>query len=251
MISYRKFLVEVGEAYFTEAPMPPRVDIVRYLWLAHQPAGFYTEPFHTIVIDLSQPEDVLFNRIKSDTRYEIGRARGKDGVACNAWFRPSQEVVDRFCALYDNFAKLKNLRAVNRARLKALNEVGALVLTCARRQGEEPLVWHAYISMAQQARLLYSASLFRQATDASVRNAIGRANRYLHWFDIMEFKSRGFAVLDLGGWYVGQTDRERLAINAFKQEFGGDVVQRFNCERAVSLKGQLAIWLRDLILKWR
>ena len=79
-----------------------------------------------------------------------------------------------------------------------------------------------------RARLFQSASSFRELDSSSMRSLTGRANRFQHWHDMLRFKEGGVVSYDFGGWYEGREDQERLRINSFKEEFGGQVVKAFN-----------------------
>jgi lipid II:glycine glycyltransferase (peptidoglycan interpeptide bridge formation enzyme) len=96
--------------------------------------------------------------------------------------------------------------------------------------------------------LFYSASLFRKVDSSTVRNKIGRANRYLHWQDMQRFKSEGISTYDFGGWYQGESDQQRLSINKFKEEFGGQIVKNYICERALTSKAKIFLRVRRLLL---
>jgi lipid II:glycine glycyltransferase (peptidoglycan interpeptide bridge formation enzyme) len=62
----------------------------------------------------------------------------------------------------------------------------------------------------------------------------------MYWRDMLRFKASGISTFDFGGYYLGSDDEEKLRINGFKEEFGGRVIQEFNCEKALTLKGELA-----------
>jgi len=91
---------------------------------------------------------------------------------------------------------------------------------------------------------LHSASLFREYSDTPTRNLIGRANRNLHWHDLLRYKEAGVPLFDFGGWYDGRDDEEQLRINAFKEEFGGRVVREFHCAVPASLRGRIVLFAR-------
>jgi hypothetical protein len=93
------------------------------------------------------------------------------------------------------------------------------------------------------ARLLQSVSPFRNHASFSDRNVMGRANRWLHWRDMCVLKEQGVVTYDLGGWYSGHSDREKLRINAFKEEFGGTPTVEFSWVVGISLVGRLVVWL--------
>jgi lipid II:glycine glycyltransferase (peptidoglycan interpeptide bridge formation enzyme) len=58
-------------------------------------------------------------------------------------------------------------------------------------------------------------------SDSSERNRIGRANRLLHWYEILTLKSLGFRLYDLGGIPLDSSDAAKNSIAQFKLEFGG------------------------------
>jgi hypothetical protein len=89
---------------------------------------------------------------------------------------------------------------------------------------------------------MWAGAIYRSTTDPTRRTIIGRANRLMYWRDMLRFKASGIGTFDFGGYYLGSEDAEKLRINAFKDEFGGRVIQEFNCERALTLKGRAALW---------
>lgn len=63
----------------------------------------------------------------------------------------------------------------------------------------KPAVFHTYILAGKTARLYQSCSEFRFDGNAH-RNAISRANRFLHWRDMLELKGLGFDTYDWAVW---------------------------------------------------
>jgi hypothetical protein len=69
----------------------------------------------------------------------------------------------------------------------------------------------------------------------------------LHYKDMLAFKAAGVRLYDFGGWYAGDTDTDLLRINKFKEEFGGNVELRYNCERGVTLLGKCALTIKRVM----
>ena len=115
------------------------------------------------------------------------------------------------------------------------------MLSCVDKDGTA-LGWHAYYVDTQRVVLLYSMASQRLCSDATQRQVIGRANRYLHWQDILKFKAEGLSVYDFGGWYDGKEDKGLLQINQFKEEFGGSNIEVYNSMQGRTVKGKLAVW---------
>src|SRR5205807_10670344 len=131
------------------------------------------------------------------------------------------DLVSTFADYYDDFARTKALRRVFRPRLDALAENRMLMLSRVTHEGMPTLVWHAYAAASGHVLLMHSASLFRSYADSSDRNLIGRANRYLHWHDLLWCKAAGYESYDLGGIHLGGEDPEASRITASKLAFGG------------------------------
>ena len=241
MITYNRLFLRVAEIYFGENHEGTRADIFKHLERPDAIQGVHCSPFYTLVIDLRRHESELLSNMDRNTRYEIQRGQEKDNFSAEVHLVCPTEVLLEFCQFYDRFAAIKGLRKVNRAKLRALRDASSLTLSFARQGEEAPIVWHSYIRARDCARLLLSASLFRSEADQRSRQLAGRANRFLHWADMLRFKAAGLSVLDMGGWYEGTADQDLLRINAFKKGFGGEVTRTFNAEVAGTLKGDLAL----------
>ena len=64
--------------------------------------------------------------------------------------------------------------------------------------------------------------------DSGERNKIGRANRLLHWHEILTLKNLGFRLYDLGGIPLDSSDAAKNSIAQFKLEFGGRLVVEYS-----------------------
>jgi hypothetical protein len=194
--------------------------LVQYNQCAHlEPAkGFRRLDFHTIVVALGQSEDALLGQCGKNTRYKINRAR-REGV-CFAL----EKDLHHFAEFFITFACQKSLSSLTDTQLKALAPY--LHVTKARLDGDD-LVMHSYLvdKKLGRARLLHSASHFRQKNETYPRNFIGRANRYLHFEDMLHFKNLGLELYDFGGYAKNTQDPDLQQINSFKEGFGGSIVQ--------------------------
>lgn len=247
MITLRRRFPRVVELWFDQdLPTPACADVAYLRQWAELPVGLDADNFSTRVIDLNQDVDGLNKALDSGTAYEIRRALSKDALACEFLFNPTPDDLTNFVAFYNGFALAKGLQLAPLDQMQARFASGLLHLSVARHMGEA-VVWHCYIGTPNRARLLYSASFFRDSNDKVHRALVGRANRALHWFDILEYKKRFCAWYDFGGWYTGTDNEQLLGINRFKQSFGGTVVVGYNAVLAISLIGRLKLGLA----KWR
>ena len=242
MITYEKAHVRVAEFFFDEQESRTPADIVRYQFRPDPVKGCESSDFHTLCLDLACDADTILSKIHKETRYQIRRA-GKDNFACEYHSHPDAALAEEFFGFYDRFANIKNVPLVNRTRISAFRRHDVLDLSRVRGADGRVLVWHAYLRMRNCARLIHSASHFRVA-DKLEATMMGRANRYLHWMDILHCKQTGLGVYDFGGWYAGRTNVEKLGINHFKESFGGERVHQYNADRSNSLMGAAALRAR-------
>src|SRR4051812_44294897 len=199
-IVFRRSGLAVGEIYFQAAAAWDlgSIDVLRIVASpAARSGGRRSNDAHTLAIDLGRDEDELFDDISADTRRKIRRALDTDESSTRLHEAPTPEVVGEFADAYDDFARGRALAPVFRPRLYALASAGSLLLSAVYSGEGRVLVWHAYAATAGHAHLLYSSSRLPDATQADERNLIGRANRLLHWHDIVHAKGRGLDVLDL------------------------------------------------------
>ncbi len=235
-----------GEVWCDEKP--PResgVDIVLYCQREAPIADARTAPFLSLVTDLSVEEDAITDKFGTDCRYKIRRAETKDGMRMEFITDPEARL-DEFRAFYDAFAGEKSLEPCDRQWLVAACQARQLALTSASRNGEA-LVWHAYVMSGKTARLQYTGSRFRNREN-DYRALVGRANRWLHWREMLRFKEMGIKRYDWGGLFEDESVPERAGINQFKKDFGGQQVRTYDCTVPVTLRGRIWLALRDA---WR
>jgi len=180
--------------------------------------GFMRSPFHTIHISLDGDDASILASFSKGTRYEVNRAM-RDGV-----FFSSDVRQDDFVRFYNEFALLKSRKCL---APEELDLMGAHLSVTSAGYGDEVLVMHCYLLDMQlrKVRLLYSASHFRAFGDSAERNLVARANRMLHYKDMLYYRERGYSCYDLGGISLEQNDQEKAHIANFKAGFGGCIVE--------------------------
>jgi lipid II:glycine glycyltransferase (peptidoglycan interpeptide bridge formation enzyme) len=245
MITIRGRFATYGEIWVDEEPpaLAP-VDVLAFRLRAKPPPDAQAAAFLTLVSDLAVDNAAMFARFASTVRYEIKRADSKDTLTAE-FVREPGAVLDEFCAFYDEFAKQKSLEPSYRRGLQAMCDAGQLALSAARQNGER-VIWHAYALSGTTAALLHSASHFRAMSSAE-RAVVARANRWLHWRDMLAFKDLGFLRYDWGGVFEDESDVEHASINSFKRRFGGRPHRAYNCIAAMTVKGRAYLAARHLL----
>lgn len=251
MITYRSRFLTRGEVWFDNEPDNGQpVDWVLYQQRSHPVPRSKMRYFHTFVIDLTQSCEQLQAQLNEDTAYKIRRARDRDKITCECHDPRDPAAMDRFEQMYNQFAAMKGLCPLDRARMEGLAAAGVLDLSVAKDPQGNALVYHANYRDPRRATALELPSLYRNLSDSKERNLIGRANRYLTWSDIMRYKEQGLKYFDFGGWYHGD-DPGLLKINEFKRGFGGRVLREYQCEQIRTLKGWFVLNAAKLLKQAR
>jgi len=178
--------------------------------------GFISRPFYTVVNALDRTEQEMLGNFTSTVRNEVRRSERE-----NVRFELMNDV-EVFRQFHNEFASAKRTYLADKGLLDGYKD--KLFITCAKL-GDRVLAAHAYLcdSETETVRLLFSSNArLTQQIDA---NFIGRANKYLHFKDMIHFRDSGYRLYDFGGFAYNTSDRERQGINAFKRSFGGELVR--------------------------
>ena len=244
---YKSHFLVRGEVWYDHEPDQTPVDWILYRQRSRPIPGARCKVFSTILLDLNQGQEVLLQQMSRSTSYGIRRACDKDKIVCQCLNPVSHEMLDSFEETYKGFAAIKGLPPLDRPFLDQLAKDSCLELSFATNPEGKSLAYHAYYRNLERSCLLHTFSLHQMLADSAARNAIGRANRYLFWCDIVRHQDKGLKYFDFGGWYPGSTDQERLDINRFKEGFGGRIVREYNCEQILSLKGRVVLTAASLL----
>jgi len=248
MIIYKTHGITTGEEWFNfhQPNLLPRLDIFQAIQMQNIPLNVRKpQSFYTIIIDLEQDVTNLIEACNETTRYEIKHANSDNNLVYI--YNDSNVEIEKFASFYNEFAKAKSLLPININKLKAYSRAGNLLLTkSVSAENNITLVYHAYYYSKDRVRLLNSASLYRETADRQKRKQIGMANRWLHWQDILYFKQQGINIYDFGSWYNGTSDKEKTYINQFKEGFGGKIIQGYNYQKGLTIKGKLYLLIKKL-----
>ncbi len=245
MIKYKKHGLRMAECWLdTDFAMPSDCDLIFLQQYSKVPPRAFSERFSTLIVNLTLSEGDLLGNLNEKTRYEVRRAGNKDLVECTHEPFANEDVCTEFQQFYNKFAQSKGLGQLLTNQLLARAKAGALQLSRAVYQGQT-IVWHVHVITPTTVSLLYSASQFHILAQRDARAAIGRANRLLHWKDMLFFKSQGKDFYDFGGWYSGLENEALLKINQFKEEFGGKRTDQLNAGVPISWRGWIYLMLRE------
>ena len=181
----------------------------------------------TLISDLRAGEEELLSICKSNVRNEIRRSK-REGVICHFYsseiIARNKDIIMSFQKAYDEMHESKKMKKVNVVKtLDALLCEGNLFITTATIN-DIAVAIHVYIVDKTISRLLYSVSIFRNSNLPAA--SIGRANRFLHYCDMIHFKNLGITIYDWGGFSKG-LNYSTKNIDSFKAGFGGTIAPSY------------------------
>lgn len=182
----------------------------------------YWEPRQTLITDLTMLDE-LQGRLSSNLRYQIRRARERDGMVMVDDWTPEQLVA------FANEHDPENPNRPQLARLQALRDIGRLLIRAAVIDGK-PLCVHAIVCNDRVARGLYTYTARHTAEDKASSATVGRATKASDLDTLFHLRGLGLQEYDWGGY----TGKPGNGIDAYKRQFQGEL-RRGWCFHGISL----------------
>lgn len=224
--------------YFEYPTEDAEVDVEVAVQVAAPREGWESDEFHTLLVELAGDEDALWRGVQTSCRQEIRRADERDGVTLAITDTPGEEELRTFHGFHAAAARERGRGPADLAALRELRARGGLSLGRVEAAGERVLAWHAHVVSNRRARLLLSAISRDVGSD---RAMVGRANRLLHWKEMLHFREAGLGTYDFGGVSLASPDKPVAGVDAFKRLFGGKPVREYKSRRARSAIGRVAL----------
>jgi lipid II:glycine glycyltransferase (peptidoglycan interpeptide bridge formation enzyme) len=207
--------------------------------------GFTPKKEFTIVIDLTQDLDTIWQNMDKNVRYWIKRAQ-REGIRIRM-----NEGYNQFFQIYRSFIQKKGIKS-----LFDVFGVGTYTLESTKKNGTlfvaeyngELLVGTLYLEDDSQIRSWIGASK-RLEVDNGKKKLITCADRLIDWEAIKYAKAKGIKEFDLGGIWSeeeAEKDIEKKGINTYKLSMGGKTVTRYSYQKFYSKTFSLAYYLYGL-----
>ncbi len=197
------------------------------------------QEYHTCMNDITITEEEMLAAINKAVRYQFRRSE-KDNIEIRFYTKTdienAPELIAAFADIYERMYQSKGSDTkLNISAVKKYLDADGIVFSAVWHE-DEMLVFHSYICDDTDARLLHSASCFRE--ESADQSMIGRANKRLHWEDILYFKKKGLQRYDWGG--ISDFENPN-GIDEFKLKFGGEKITYYNVFVGNTLLGKLAV----------
>jgi hypothetical protein len=201
--------------YFRSAGMDIIIPATNNAIFRTYPDGADVAPYGSYVIDLCQPEDILWRNIERITRQNINTAR-KKGVSIRS---RTEDLDAAYMLIVDTFKRSKlpfmSYDAFKRYVL-GLGEKGKIMI--AEYQG----VAQSYVVFAFSDYCAYAVYA------GNIANQQQGANKLLYWEAIRMFKKLGIQRYDFVGARIDpEKGSKQEAINSLKKHFGAKLIQGY------------------------
>ncbi len=208
---------------------------------------YINELQHTLISDLKYDEEELFKNISSKTfKYDIKRSY-KDNTSIRFYANIeiiNNGMVEPFLECCKEMYRKKNIDLfLSKHVIEKYIENKCLFMSVASINGAAS-VFHTYIDCEKSVRLWHSCSAFRD--NKGLATIIGRANKRLHWEDMLFFKGQSYSEYDWGGVFEFDSDN---GIDKFKSAFGGERKDYYNATVGLTLKGKAYLLLKSIMNK--
>ncbi|HLR53348.1 MAG TPA: hypothetical protein VK078_01325 [Pseudogracilibacillus sp.] len=253
VIHWKKYLVRVNEFYGkgSNILLQPKADIHAYFQLSSPMQTTKKNCIHRqtlhLQINLDKSEQALLQDMSRTTRYKIRRAK-KDGLTISYTIEPDSTDVKAFSDFYNSFARAKGIESCKDKKLIALMESKQLIIMSVYQKNGLMLASSAIIANNKTAIGLYTASA-RFAYREISGQLMSRANRYLHWGELIYFKDKGFHTFDLMSLTIDKNNTDHQKVNHYKRSFGGEERYVYQSFIPQSVFGVLSVW--GLKILWR
>jgi hypothetical protein len=215
-VKYRRSLFSVNDYFLTK---DVRIDAaINYFIQVPENINGTLNEFYTLLIDLKQSSETIWDDIYYRTRAEITSFLTNQNFEYKLLTEISVDELKKFIDLFNLFAKHKNIRLAETERLKAFNTEKIFAVSYIKQNNE--LICINFYRLTKQRATNISSFHFKHKLEKNYSAShFGRAHRALHWLDIKEFKKMEVDTYDFCGWYNGSEDKELLNINKFKEQF--------------------------------
>lgn len=194
---------------------PENLQLLADLGLKKSPMHLAAE--HTVIIDLTKPEDELLANMRRQTRYEVRRA-AKQGITVEK--SQSEEIFKEFRKVQAETAKRQGFVPPNLKTLMAEREAFGdnIAIYVAKTDDGKPIAYGMIIKDGKEGD-------YYEAASTELNRKMPGAYALL-WQVMRDLKAEGYERFNLWGIAPpGQPNHRYAGVTTFKTGFGGEVVE--------------------------
>lgn len=201
----------------------------------------------TLITDLRLTDEKILQQFSQTVRYEIKRSL-KEEIKISFFthddLRNKFSLVEDFKNTFLNYCEISHNQSLKKVydEKKIISYIDNQCVLLSKAEFANGMVYHMYLYEKNDALLLYSASDYRK--NEIDRDLAGRANKLLHYKDILYFKADGLSYYDWGN--VASFDAPN-GIDKFKMSFGGIRRKVYSYFVGNSLLGKFLVFSKKLL----
>lgn len=227
-----------------------KADIIRLLRVNKTDMEFKNaikELNYTLISDLDESREELFSKMRRSYRSQILRCEEED-VRISIYeadqIKGDAGIIDSFYSTYmhycDSSGRLELKKDFDMKKINSYIDNKCITVSTAEFEGGR--VYHMYVHDENNTVILYSASDFRN--EDVDKNLAGRANKLLHYRDMIYFKELGVHTYD---WGNVSSFTNPNGVDTFKMAFGPDRAQVYNIFIGNSLPGKMLVKFKRML----
>lgn len=195
-----------------------------------------------IGVDLTKTEEMLLAGFSHGVRGDVNKEMRNHEFAITNFTNPTEEFLREFCEFYDAFAAQCGIDPISKNNIYPYLKEQVYTISCLRDKATDQIVsYYTYIRHDTRITTQFSCSNFRLNADAAGRNRVGRANKYLHYYNMVNFKNEGCTLYEFGGYHEDENGKPATGIDNFKKTFGGTTFTEYSFYYPRTLKGRLVL----------
>ncbi len=243
---YKLGFVRLQDLYYaTEIQAAPAGYDVVYYYHCRQPTH-QAKKFTTLLVDLSPSPEEILKSFRKSTRSAIKKVLKEDAVVFDFQTSPDQKMLMQFIDRYNDFAKKKGIPWCNQALIAHVWQKQKLVLATAMHN-ERPICQFILIDAGEKMVVYYGYNARFQNEDETINDKlISGANRALEYHCMLFAKDAGKKHYDLCGLTLDSDDPSAANVDQYKSGFRGEMVTEYHFMKAITMKGKIFCWLKQI-----
>ncbi|NCD08060.1 MAG: hypothetical protein EOL98_01295 [Negativicutes bacterium] len=227
-----------------------RTDVTRYMRFKEEVNVFKNgieDVDSTLITDLRLTDDKIMQQFSQTVRYEIKRSLTDEITMFFYTYKDLAKIfgiVEDFKNTFMNYCDICNKQSLKKVydEEKIRSYIDNECVLLSKAAFSHGKVFHLYVFDENDALLVYSASDYRNGEID--RSLAGRANKLLHYNDMLYLKSQGLSYYDWGNVASFESPN---GIDKFKISFGGTRTKVYSYFVGNSLLGKFLVFSKKML----
>ena len=233
---YKKRFIKYNKLYFAEKIINTNADIIKYIQYSNNNYN-YLDSFFTLIIDLNNSEEEIRRNIRTNYIHRINQAVKIHDIKVEYYNKPDISDLNTFVKRYN---KISDNKGYAKIKTEDLSRIKDNIVISYALYNYKIICGHLYIYDQQRFRQLNSY-IENDLDGFPISKISSKANKYLHYQDILYAKKKKFLIFDFGG--IFNVDSRTLGITIFKLGFSKNIECSYNLTIANTFRGKIVLFI--------